>query len=276
MKRPTPKRLPAEKLRRERLNTLARAPKRLSRRELEQSLAGKMMSARRTRRIAFSLSVFSFVILGILVAVATFSPALAVREIIVRGTERIDSAKVLDSLKVHLGTPLPLLSEAEVAKSLSGFELIESFSATALPPNGLQISIVERQAICIIKIGTEFWLHDPAGVKLAKAKESDLLPEIVLNENPKDSEKFRNAIEVLMALPSGLLDEVETIEANSKDDVRMNLRSSKNQRIVWGDSSNSVLKSRVLTALMKNNRQSQSVTFDVSSPNAPVVRFDNF
>jgi cell division protein FtsQ len=79
-----------------------------------------------------------------------------------------------------------------------------------------------------------------------------------------------------MALPEDLLDDVEYIEARSKDDVQMSLRSSRDQRIIWGDSSDSVLKSKVLQALMKNNRKQTSVTFDVSSPNAPVVRFDNF
>ena len=95
-------------------------------------------------------------------------------------------------------------------------------------------------------------------------------------KSPEIRKKFRNAIEVLMALPENLLDEVEFIEARSKDDVVMSLRSEKNQRIVWGDSSDSVLKSKVLQALMANHRKTQSVTFDVSSPNAPVVRFDNF
>lgn len=79
-----------------------------------------------------------------------------------------------------------------------------------------------------------------------------------------------------MALPEELLDQVEFIEARSKDDVQMSLRTSRDQRIIWGDSSDSVLKSKVLQALMANHRKTQSVTFDVSSPNAPVVRFDNF
>jgi cell division protein FtsQ len=56
----------------------------------------------------------------------------------------------------------------------------------------------------------------------------------------------------------------------------MTLRGSLGQRISWGDSSNAVLKSKVLQALIANNQGATGVTFDVSSPNAPVVRFDNF
>jgi cell division protein FtsQ len=235
-----------------------------------------MISTRRARRIVATVSIGSLVALMGVVAVATFSPLLAVKEIIVSGTERIKADEISKALQGHIGTPLPLLSEQEVAESLAGFELIESFSATAVPPNGLSIRIAERQAICIVSSGGTRWLYDPAGVRIGKSSGSDVLPEILISENPLNSQRFRNSIEVLMALPEDLLDEVEFIEARSKDDVQMSLRSSRDKRIIWGDSSDSVLKSKVLQALMKNHRKDSSVTFDVSSPNAPVVRFDNF
>jgi cell division protein FtsQ len=276
MKRPISKKLPAEKLQRQRLNTLAKAPKRITQRELEHSLVGQMISRRRARRIVASISVAAVSILLAIVASVTFSPVLAVKEIYVSGTERIDQEQIAKALQSHIGTPLPLISEEEVAQSLKGFALIETFSATAVPPNGLQVRISERQAICIVSTGGEKWLYDPAGIRISKASASDELPEIVITENPLNSLKFRNAIDVLMALPEDLLDDVEFIEAKTKDDVQMSLRSSRDQRIVWGDSSDSVLKSKVLQALMKNHRRAVGVTFDVSSPNAPVVRFDNF
>jgi cell division protein FtsQ len=276
MKRPLSKKLPNEKRQRQQLNALARAPKRLTQRELDNSLAGRMISTRRARRIVASISVGSLVVLSGAVALATFSPLLAVKEIVVSGTERINVADITKALQPHVGTPLPLVSETQVAESLSKFELIESFSATAIPPNGLSIRISERQPICVIASGGQRWLYDPAGVRIAKASSTDLLPEIVISENPLNSQRFRNSIDVLMALPEDLLEEVELIEARSKDDVQMSLRSSTGQRIIWGDSSESVLKSKVLQALMKNHRKQSSVTFDVSSPNAPVVRFDNF
>jgi cell division protein FtsQ len=276
VKRPGSRKLPGEKLQRQRLNTLAKAPRRITRRELDNSLMGRMISSRRAKRLVASLSVGSISILLLLVAVATFSPALAIKEISVTGTDRIQPELISKALQSHIGTPLPLLSEQEVAKSLSSFALIESFSAIALPPNGLQVKISERQAISIVNVKGERWLFDPAGVRVAQASGSDALPEILISEDPRNSQRFRNAIDVLMALPEDLLDQVEFIEARSKDDVQMSLRSSRDQRIIWGDSSDSVLKSKVLQALMLNHRKTQSVTFDVSSPNAPVVRFDNF
>ena len=276
MKRPGSKKLPGEKLQRQRLNTLAKAPRRITQRELDNSLIGRMVSSRRAKRIIASISVGSIAILLAIVAGATFSPALAIKEIYVTGTERIQPELISKALQGHIGTPLPLLDEKEVAKSLASFALIESFSATAVPPNGLQVKISERQAISVVAVKGERWLYDPAGVKVAQATGSEELPEIQISEEPRNSQRYRNAIEVLMALPEDLLHQVEFIEARSKDDVQMSLRTSREQRIIWGDSSDSVLKSKVLQALMANHRKTQSVTFDVSSPNAPVVRFDNF
>lgn len=276
MKRPGSKKLPGEKLQRQRLNTLAKAPRRITQRELDNSLIGRMVSSRRAKRIIASISVGSIAILLAIVAGATFSPALAIKEIYVTGTERIQPELISKALQGHIGTPLPLLDENAVAKSLASFALIESFSATAVPPNGLQVKISERQAISVVAVKGERWLYDPAGVKVAQATGSEELPEIQISEEPRNSQRYRNAIEVLMALPEDLLHQVEFIEARSKDDVQMSLRTSREQRIIWGDSSDSVLKSKVLQALMANHRKTQSVTFDVSSPNAPVVRFDNF
>lgn len=276
MKRPGSKKLPGEKLQRQRLNTLAKAPRRITQRELDNSLLGRMVSSRRAKRIITSISIGSIAILLAIVAGATFSPALAIKEIYVTGTERIKPELISKALQGHIGTPLPLLDEKAVATSLASFALIESFSATAVPPNGLQVKISERQAISIVAVKGERWLYDPAGVKVAQATGSEELPEIQISEEPRNSQRFKNAIEVLMALPEDLLHQVEFIEARSKDDVQMSLRTSRDQRIIWGDSSDSVLKSKVLQALMANHRKIQSVTFDVSSPNAPVVRFDNF
>ncbi len=276
MKRPGSKKLPGEKLQRQRLNTLAKAPRRITQRELDNSLLGRMVSSRRAKRIITSISIGSIAILLAIVAGATFSPALAIKEIYVTGTERIKPELISKALQGHIGTPLPLLDEKAVASSLASFALIESFSATAVPPNGLQVKISERQAISIVAVKGERWLYDPAGVKVAQATGSEELPEIQISEEPRNSQRFKNAIEVLMALPEDLLHQVEFIEARSKDDVQMSLRTSRDQRIIWGDSSDSVLKSKVLQALMANHRKTQSVTFDVSSPNAPVVRFDNF
>lgn len=276
MDRPNQRRTPPSRARVSKSAPLARAPRRVLARDVEARMFSKMLSARRTRKIATTLTVASVLVLGVLTAVATFSPLLAIKQVTVLGTERLNADEIAAALAPHLGTPLPLINRDDVANSLSGFDLIESFSATAFPPNELQVRISERQAIAIVEVEGALWLHDPAGVRVAPALPTDILPRILLAEDPKTSQGYRDAVDVLLALPLELLGQVEFIQANTRDDVQMSLRGALGQRISWGDSSDAVLKSKVLQALMLNNQGATSVTFDVSSPNAPVVRFDNF
>jgi len=273
MKRPIKK---ISKASRAKSTPLARAPKRATRSEIDNSVFGRILSAQRGRKIAATLSFSSLLMLVLLTGIATFSPLLAIQKISIIGTERLNAEELVKALQGELATPLPLLNQDRIAKSLAGFEIIESFSATAIPPNELQVRISERQALCLIQFEGAPWLHDPAGVRLGPAESTDVLPTIVTSENPKESDQFKYAVQVLLALPQELLGQVEFIEARSKDDVQMSLRGNLGQKIIWGDSSEAVLKSKVLEVLLLNNQGATSVTFDVSSPNAPVARFENY
>jgi cell division protein FtsQ len=273
MKRPNKN---ISKLSRTKSTPLARAPKRATRAEIDSSVFGRILSAQRGRRIAVTLSVSALLMLVALTAAATFSPLLAIKKISIVGTERLNAEELVKALQGELDTPLPLLNQQRIAESLAGFEIIESFSATAVPPNELLVRVSERQALCIVQFEGAPWLHDPAGVRLGLAEPTDVLPTIVTTENPKESDQFKFAVQVLLALPQELLGQVEFIEARSKDDVQMSLRGNLGQKIIWGDSSEAVLKSKVLQVLLLNNQGASSVTFDVSSPNAPVARFENY
>lgn len=233
------------------------------------------MATRRKKAIAWTL-VASFGSLILLVLAAVFTPLLAVEKIEVDGINRLKEKSIVNSLQNQLGKPLPLVNPTEVATALESFPLIESFSVVSLPPHTLRILIEERQPIGIIEIAGTKYLYDPAGVRIGIATGTPNLPIIAIEGAPENSKQFAAAIDVLMALPAELLKRVSEIDAKSKDDVTLKLRGYAGQRIIWGDGSNSVLKSKVLEALIVNQKKTDRVTFDVSSPNAPVVRYGNF
>lgn len=228
--------------------------------------------SRRRRAILISV-VGSFMSLILLMLAAMFTPMLAVEEIKVIGLNRLKETQIQKALKSQLGTPLPLVSSEAVGQALSPYSLIESFSITSRPPHTLQVTITERTPICVVNLGGVPYLFDPAGVRIGKAADRDQYPRLAINGNPSSSKEYALAIDVLLALPASLLPRVESIDAKSKDNVTMVLRGAAGQEIVWGDASESVLKSKVLAALIKNHKKSDRVTFDVSSPEAPVVRY---
>ena len=238
--------------------------------------AKRFTQASRNRRIVVGTSLSAFGALLLLVLATIFTPLLAVEKIEVTGITRLKEKSIVNALISQIGKPLPTISSADVAKSLESFPLIESFSIISLPPHTLRIQIAERQPIGVIQISGTNYLYDPAGVRIGISNGSENLPMIAIEGSPEKSKQFKAAIDVLMALPANLLNRVAEINAKSKDDVTMRLRGYAGQRIIWGDGSDSVLKSRVLDALIANQKKTDRVTYDVSSPNAPVVRYGNF
>jgi cell division protein FtsQ len=215
----------------------------------------------------------SLVALILLVLATIFTPILSVENIRVTGVSQVSQKAIEQAVKSQVGVPLPLVSNDAVAESLSKFSLIESFSIVRELPHTLHIAISERQPIAVVDIKGVSYLYDPAGVRLGEASYKDKFPRVYSGGEPKDSDSFALAIDVLLALPANLLPRVSQIDAKSKDDVTMQLRGNAGQRIVWGDASQSALKSKVLAALIENQKNTDRVTFDVSSPTAPVVRY---
>ena len=227
--------------------------------------------SRQTKAIAISF-LSAFVALVLLVLATIFTPLLAIEKIRITGLSKISSKQVMKAVEEQLGTPLPLVSEQSVADELSRFTLIESFSLVSELPHTLHIAISERQPICIVDIKGVSYLYDPAGVRLGEATYKDTYPRVAIVGEPKSSDSFAEAIDVLLALPAELLPRIAQINAKSKDDVTLQLRGYAGQKIIWGDAAQSALKSKVLAALVANQKVTDRVTYDVSSPTAPIVR----
>ena len=230
--------------------------------------------ASKAKRATIIATASAFIALIGLVIAAVFSPMLAVERIAIRGQKLVSQTEIKKALKTFVGKPLPQVNAEDVAKSLKRFALIESISVISQPPHTLMIRITERTPIVIVWVdGVGYSYFDPAGVKVGRATNLNSLPVLRISGTPGKSPSFTAAIDVLMALPAKLLPQIQTVTARSKDDVSFQLRGYAGQRVIWGDSSNAVLKSKVLAALLKNQSKSDRVTYDVSSPTAPVVRF---
>lgn len=259
-----------------RLTARSRAAKRTRVARVSQNLsseAKRFQAFSRRRRITVSIAVGSFSALLALVAATVFTPLLAVETIEIKGLDRIPDKAIRKVLEKQLGKPLPLVNSDEIAADLERFALIESFAAISQPPHSLQIRIRERQPIVIVYSAGQPYLYDPAGVQLGRATAKDKYPILTITGAAKNSAEFKAAIDVLLALPAPLLPKLSSIDAKSKDNVSMQLRGYAGQKIIWGDGSQSALKSKVLAALIKNQKRTDRVTFDVSSPTTPVVKY---
>lgn len=221
------------------------------------------------------------VILGSLLAVvgliggmvvAIFSPLLSLDTIEITGTSRIDAAAVHDALDDQLGTPLALLDFDRITDELGDFPLVRSYTAESVPPHTLVITIEERQPIGIVSDGSAFAVVDPAGIVVESVAARPVgLPIIDAGDASIGNPGFLAAVEVLLALPPELLVRVDTISASTKDDVGFSLTGGA-QSVTWGSADRSATKARVLATLIATQGESAALLYDVSAPDAAVVR----
>ena len=263
-RRPSSDRLAASELR-----AAERARKRQERRELK-----RFTRRARQRRIAWLAGIGAVAMLVLLSLGAVYSPLLALRDIQVDGTSRLDPAQIVDAVDGQLDVPLALLDESRIRDELGEFTLIRSYTTELLPPGTLIIHVVERTPSGSIARGAQFDLVDPAGVVITSSPErTPGMPVISVAGDDVDSAAFRSTAEVLLALPPDFLAQVDGVSATTRDDVTLVLTGS-NQRVEWGSAEGSEHKARVLAALVAIHAGSGPGLYDVSAPGTAVFRAD--
>lgn len=237
-----------------------RARKRYERQEVK-----RFTRISRRRRLTWVITLGLLVTVGVLVGVAVFSPLLALRTISVDGTSRLSTATLEKAVDSQLGTPLALLDYGAITRDLAPFTLIRSYVTEIVPPDTLVIHVIERTPVGAIQTATGFELVDPAGVVV---DQSNIRPEgyplVQLGSGTIHGAGFASMTQVLLALPSSVLSKVDTITALTHDDVTLTLAGS-SQRVVWGSSSDSDAKARLLADLIALHGGSGAGEYDVSS-----------
>jgi cell division protein FtsQ len=211
---------------------------------------------------------------GGLVALAVFSPLLALRTITVDGTSRLDPATLEKAVDGQLGTPLALLDYGELTRDLAPFSLIRSYVTEIVPPGTLVIHVVERTPIGAVQGADSFDLVDAAGVTIESSKVRPAgYPLIQLGDGRLSGPGFASMAQVLLALPPAVLAKVDTITAQTHDDVTLTLAGS-DQRVVWGSSEDSDAKAQVLADLIALHGGSGAGEYNVSAPGTAVFHRD--
>jgi cell division protein FtsQ len=242
----------------------ARALERTQRR-IERAEARRFTRSSRRRRLTWLSVGAIFVVLVAVLAVAIFSPILALRTIRVEGATSINVAAVQSALDDQLGTPLALLDTSQIDRDLSRFTLIRSYVTEIIPPNTLVVRIVERQAIGVVKEGNVYDQVDPAGVVLKKSTTPGNLPVIEIGNAKVGGAAFEAAVKVLLAMPTSLSGQIDTISASTLDNVSLTFSGSKHT-VIWGSSAQSNEKATVLAAMLKIKQCQSMPVLNVTAP----------
>jgi cell division protein FtsQ len=232
---------------------------------IERAEARRFTRSSRRRRLTWLSVGAIFVVLIAVLAVAIFSPILALRTIRVEGATSVKASAVQSALDDQLGTPLALLDSGEIDRDLARFTLIRSYVTEIVPPNTLVVRIVERQAIGVVRDGSDYEQVDPAGVVLKKSTTSANLPVIEIGSAKVGGAAFEAAVKVLLAMPASLSGQIDTISASTLDNVSLTFSGSKHT-VIWGSSAQSNEKATALAALLKVKQCQSMPVLNVTAP----------
>ncbi|MFD4959777.1 FtsQ-type POTRA domain-containing protein [Microbacterium sp. NPDC058389] len=225
----------------------------------------------RRRRAVWLGAAASIVVLALGTVGAAYSPLFGVEKISIVGAQQLNATEVADALSGQLGTPLPLVDESAVKKALVAFPLVETYALEARPPHELVVRIVERTPIGLIETRAGYTLVDAAGVALSTAATPSAGTPLLTITGGVKSDAFAAAGQVMRSLPDDIRAQVTAVSASTPDDVTLTLGGT-NTQVVWGNAEDSALKAVVLQKTMAGRPPQDVYTYDVSSPEAVVVR----
>ncbi|WZH36758.1 MAG: FtsQ-type POTRA domain-containing protein [Microbacterium enclense] len=243
---------------------------RARRRALRAEVRRFTVRQRRRRRIWIGAGIA--VVVTVLATVgAAYSPLFALERVEVVGTSQLDAAAVTGALDDQIGTPLALIDDSEIKAALVRFPLVESYTLEARPPHDLVVRIVERTPIGVVQTPAGFTVVDAAGVVLSTTPEAPAGQPVLDIPGGTSSEPFRAAGRVMRALPDGIRSQVSAVSATTPDDVTLTLGAT-GTRVMWGSADRSPEKARVLDLLMQKSPPEGTREYDVTSPEAGVIR----
>ncbi|MCM3500362.1 FtsQ-type POTRA domain-containing protein [Microbacterium sp. P26] len=243
---------------------------RARRRALSAEVRRFTVRQRRRRRVWIGVGA-AFLVMVLGTAGAAYSPLFAVEQIDIEGASSLDVAAVTDALSGQIGTPLAMVDDSAVKAALVRFPLVESYTLEARPPHDLVVRIVERTPIGAIQGPAGFTVVDAAGIALSTTPEAPAGQPVLDIAGGPDSAAFRAAGRVVRALPETVRAQVTAVSASTPDDVTLTLGAT-GSRVVWGSADRSAEKAIVLDRLMAKSPPDRVKEYDVTSPEAGVVR----
>ncbi|MFB7890818.1 FtsQ-type POTRA domain-containing protein [Microbacterium sp. NPDC056044] len=225
----------------------------------------------RRRRLVWVGAAASIVLLALGTLGAAYSPLFGVEKITVVGARQLAEADIAGALSGQLGTPLPLVDESAVKAALVAYPLIETYALEARPPHELVVRIVERTPIGLIETRAGYTLVDAAGVALSTTATPGAGTPVLNITGGVDSDAFAAAGQVMRSLPDAIRAQVTGVTASTPDDVTLELGGT-NTQVVWGSAESSARKAVALQQIMAARPPADVFSYDVSSPDAVVVR----
>jgi cell division protein FtsQ len=235
---------------------------------------------RRRTRLRRTLVLLALVLVAAGLVAIERSPLVGLEEVRVAGTDRLDTATVLDAADLDLGTSTLRLRLGDAADRVTALPLVREASASRVDPLTVQIEVVEREPVLNATGDDITRLVDRDGIVIAEGR-LDALPEIRLPAAPPavgrtvgEDPALANAHHAWRGLGGPLRTEVQRFDADGSDDLTLQLERGLEVR--FGRAQRLDEKVRALGAILgdlesEGSGADEVAVIDVRAPGAPVV-----
>ncbi len=224
-------------------------------------------------RMAIALSVVLALVAGVVFLVG-YSRAFTAQAVEVAGTsDAAMTQRVLVNASIPQGRPLARVDTAAVAAAVMEDPRIATVDVGRSWPSTITVEVTLRQpAVAITRPGAKLTLADAEGVLYEQAKKAPKgVPTISAARGDVAPESVQGALAMLDSLPPKYRRNVSKVAIAADGAVRF---SHRDDRVIWGDGSQPLLKSRVLVTLLEQpavKDADAALTLDLSIPGTPVV-----
>jgi cell division protein FtsQ len=195
-----------------------------------------------------------------------FSPLLAADRVDVTGTRVLAPVVVREAAQVPMGHPLARIDLNAIRVRVAALPAVQDVRVSRAWPHGVAIRITERVAVAVVPRGSGFQGLAADGVLFRSYDARPPGLPVVRDLPGADTAARREAARVVGSLPPDVLSRVDHVSVRTIDDIRLVMRSGR--LVNWGDSTQSVQKAEVLSALMRL----KSSEIDVRVPGRPTTR----
>ncbi len=230
-----------------------------------RGLAFRKRALRRRRLIRVGLLATTLAVVGAIVWLIGFSPAFAVRTVVVTGTSVLTRAQVEQAAAVPMGLPLIRVDVEAIEARVRELPPVANVSVSRGLPGTVTVAVTERTPVYAMSAGSMFSLVDGSGVVFAQ---TDEVPDGLIGAtlSPNTDRLRLDVATVVKALPGSIREQAVLVTASTSDNITIELAGG--ARLIWGSAEESPLKAQVADALVKI----PASVYDVSSPSHPTTQ----
>ena len=213
------------------------------------------------RRIFFGIILIA-AISTTLIYIGWYSNLLIVKKIDIRGAQEVPVQLISDTAQVSLSTQLLRIPTNSVVDRLKSIPQIGRAEVRRGWPSTLVIEVTERKPVAITDVAGVKYLVDETGIAYLPAPAETSFPFI---SGPDDASRASSYV-VWQSFPDWL--KAEVASTNADNPSSMWLIMTNGRKVLWGN----VDKAQEKSAVLKVLRRMAGSTYDVSTPEVPVVK----